>query len=42
MPVPKLNIDPGLSADIATEDEVGNPWDFSKESMWAKALLRVR
>ena len=27
----KLNIDPGLAMDLTTEDELGNPWDFSKE-----------
>ena len=32
-----LKIDPGLSMDITTTDELGQPWDFSKHSMRVKA-----
>ena len=37
----KLDIDPGLSLDITTCDEFGNPWDFSKHSMRKKARERL-
>ena len=36
-----LRIDPGLSMDITTTDEVGDAWGFSKHSMRAKAKRRL-
>ena len=38
----ELNIDPGLGMDITTEDELGQPWDFSKQHMKDKARHRFR
>ena len=40
--LPRLNIDPGLAMDITTEDETGQPWDFSREAMKAKARFRLK
>ena len=40
--LPHLNIDPGLAMDLTTTDELGRPWDFSKEEMKSKARAKLR
>ena len=39
--LPHLNIDPGLAMDLTTTDELGRPWDFSKEEMKSKARAKL-
>ena len=38
----QLNIDPGMVLDLSTEDELGNPWEFSKNHMKEKAGRKLR
>ena len=38
----QLNICPALAIDLTTEDEMGQPWDFSRQHMKDKARSKLR
>ena len=38
----ELDIDPGLALDLTTTNELGRPWDFSKDELKIKTRAKPR